>query len=314
MGGSGSGGAFVYRTPAQLLDQVRKQEDKTSDVAFDTGLANVLGQLLGKFNARDTERARELLDELSELLGDELNGPFEHLYGGSVAKHTYVDGLSDVDSLVVIDDSELGDKKPKDALQRMRSVISQKLGEAATVSVGKMAVTLDYGDGIIIQLLPALRTRDGKFHVPSSRNENAWSLIDPRRFQQALTQRNGECNGKLVPTIKLAKAVMGQLPETRRLSGYHIEALAISAFRNYDGVKSTAAMLPTFFERAQGLVLKPIRDRTGQSVHVDGYLEGERSQEREVASHLLGRIARRMRNASAARSLAQWQALLGLDE
>ncbi len=314
MGGSGSGGAFVYRSPAALREQVRKEEDKTRDVAFDTELAVGLGELLGQYNARDTETARELLDGLSELLGDALRGPFEHLYGGSVAKHTYVNGLSDIDSLLLINESGLMNEAPREALVRMRDILSQELRGLATVSVGQMAVTLDYGDGVVVQLLPALRTADGKFQVPSSRDRNSWSLIDPQKFQEALTRRNAECGGKLVPTIKLIKAVIGQLPETRRLSGYHTESLAISIFRNYSGVKSTAAMLPEFFERAREFVLRPIRDSTGQSVHVDGYLGAAESPERKAASHLLGRIARRMRNATAARSLAQWRALFGLDE
>jgi hypothetical protein len=124
---------------------------------------------------------------------------------------------------------------------------------------------------------------------------------------------NDECGGKLVPTIKLAKAVIGTLPEVQRLTGYHVESLAIAAFRGYDGTKTAAAMLPVFFERARELVLNPIRDSTGQSVHVDGYLGDANSAERQAASHLLNRIAKRMRNASAHQSTDQWEALFGSD-
>lgn len=132
-------------------------------------------------------------------------------------------------------------------------------------------------------------------------------------FQEALTNRNAACGGKLVPTIKLAKAINGELPENQRLSGYHVESLAIAAFRGYAGEKTTSAMLPTFFERARELVLAPIKDSSGQSVHVDGHLGPANSAERIAASHLLGRIARRMRNATAAASVPQWKALFGLE-
>ena len=114
---------------------------------------------------------------------------------------------------------------------------------------------------------------------------------------------------KLVPTIKLAKAVLGTLPEKQRLSGYHVESLAIAAFRNYDGPKTVAAMLPTFFEKARDLVRSPIRDSTGQSVHVDAYLGSADSPSRLAASHVLSRIAKRMHNASANMSHDQWSAL-----
>ena len=106
----------------------------------------------------------------------------------------------------------------------------------------------------------------------------------------------------------------GTLPESQRLSGYHMESLGIEAFRGYDGEKTTTAMLPVFFERARDLVLSPIRDRTGQSFHVDEHLGPENSAERVAISHVMGRIARRMRNATAAGSTAQWEAMFGSDE
>ena len=314
MGGSGSGGPFVYRSPEELQDKVKKQEERTRDVAFETEIGNELIELLRTYNARDPEEAKKRLSELSAILSESLCGPFEHLYGGSVAKHTFVSGLSDVDALMIIDDSQLDEQSPNEALRFMQSAILRELSDEAEVTRGRMAVTVDYGGDMVIQVLPALRASDGAFRVPSSRKEDAWSRIDPLAFQQALSRRNAECAGKLVPTIKLAKAIIGQLPEGRRLSGYHIEALAISAFREYDGVRSTVAMLPTFFERARALVLRPIKDRTEQSVHVDGYLGKSNSAEREAASHLLGRIARRMRNATAHNSKGQWLALFGLDE
>jgi hypothetical protein len=93
-----------------------------------------------------------------------------------------------------------------------------------------------------------------------------------------------------------------------------MESLAIAAFRDYDGEKTTSAMLPAFFEKARSLVLKPIKDSTGQSIHVDGYLGIENSEKRQAASHVLGRIARRMRNATAGGSTEQWGALFGLDQ
>jgi hypothetical protein len=157
----------------------------------------------------------------------------------------------------------------------------------------------------------AIATKSDHIHVPSSRTDG-WSKIDPIAFQRALTDRNEQCGGKLVPTIKLAKAINGELPETQRLSGYHMESVGIAAFREYDGEMTTRAMLPVFFDRAKELVLSPIKDRSGQSIHVDEYLGPENSEARQIASHVLGRIARRMKNATASASTAQWQALFGL--
>jgi hypothetical protein len=284
----------------------------TADAEFGSKLGQAFGDLLAAYNSRDTELVNHRLDELRALLEDAIEDRIDQQLGGSVAKRTSVDGLSDIDSLLIINDTKLELKTPEAALDRITGILRRKLGNEAEVSHGQMAVTVEYPDGMKIQLLPAIRTEQG-MRIPSS-NRDAWSEIEPQGFRQALSDRNAECGGKLVPTIKLAKAILGNLPEKHRLTGYHVESLAIAAFRGYDGDKTTSAMLPTFFERAKDLVLQPMRDRTGQSVHVDGYLGEPDSDERVNASHILGRIAKRMRNANGACSIAQWRDLFGMEE
>jgi hypothetical protein len=306
-GGSSGGGVFSpRRTPEDLSSAIRQAEEKTSAAAFEAQLGEILGGLLASFNGRDTRLVQERLDEVKQHLEGAIEGTTDQVFGGSVAKHTYVDGLSDIDSLVIINDTELVNHEPAGALDRIADILRENL-DTARVSHGTMAVTVEYADGMQIQLLPTIRTDQG-LKVPSSRRIG-WSHIDPTGFQEALTRRNGECAGKLVPTIKLAKAILGSLPESQRLSGYHIESLAIAAFREYTGPKTTTAMLPTFFERAKDLVLSPIRDQTGQSIHVDEYLGDEGSSQRASASHILNRLAKRMRNASGAGSENQWKSL-----
>lgn len=312
MGGS-SGGTFSGRSPDQLRELVRKAEERLGETAFDGELARILGELLAKFNGRDASLIHERLDHAKMALKKELDGSFDQFFGGSVAKHTYVDGFSDVDSLILITDTQLEGKKPSAVLSKIERILKRSLKEQAVVSHGRMAVTLDYQDGMSIQILPALEGENSRIQVPSSRT-NDWSSIDPLAFQRALTRRNEQCGGKLIPTIKLAKAIINQFPSAQTLSGYHIESLGIAAFREYAGEKTTRAMLPEFFERAKDLVLVPLRDKTGQSIHVDEYLGGPHSEERQIVSHLLGRIARRMRNATASSSTAQWRALFGIDE
>lgn len=314
MGGSGGGGPFRYQSPETLRNRVREAEEKVKDAGFEAALAGALDELLSDYNARDTRLVGERLDELKGALEGTIEGSVDQIFGGSVAKRTYVDGLSDIDSLVIINETDLEDKSPRAALDHMEN--SLKVGEieeAISVNHGRMAVTVEYDDGMTIQLLPAIKDADGRLHVPSSR-QDGWSRINPAAFSEALTRHNQQCGNKLVPTIKLAKAINGTLPETQRLSGYHMESLGIAAFRNYDGEKTPKAMLPVFFERARELVLSPIRDTTGQSVHVDDYLGPANSPERLAISHVMGRIARRMRNATAAGSIAQWQSMFGSDE
>ena len=308
MGGSGGGG---YSSGlGNAARRVKEAQNTVQGEAFKTSLAGKFAELLTKYNGRDVGLVRDRLSEIEGVLGSALDGEIEQRFGGSVAKHTYVDGLSDIDCLLVLGDASLVEKGPEAALEALTATLVEKLAGKADVTSGKMAVTVTYGDGMEIQLLPAVKSGDG-FKIQSSRLANQWSHINPAKFQEALTRRNAECDGKLVPVVKLAKAIIATLPEAHQLAGYHVESLGIDAFRGYTGPKTVPAMLPLFFEKAKDRVLRPMTDSTGQSVHVDGYMGAADSQQRADASHLLGRIAKRMSNASASSSLEQWASLFG---
>lgn len=313
MGGSGGSIGSSWDNPGEIARKVREAEQRMQGEGFQTELSGYLSELLARFNGRDVNLVHRRLNEILDALQDVLTDKVEQIFGGSVSKHTYVDGLSDIDCLLVMNRQDLAANGPNAMLAELEATLKDRLEGSAEVSAGRMAVTVKYGDRQEIQLLPAAREGE-RLRIPSSRVENKWSTVDPKRFQQALSKYNAACNGKLVPTIKLAKAIVAQLPESQQLSGYHIESLAIDAFRNYTGPKTTSAMLPHFFEHAKERVLRPMTDSTGQSVHVDGYMGDRDSAMRSNASHILGRISKRIINATAAGSIAQWKDLFGEGE
>jgi len=120
-------------------------------------------------------------------------------------------------------------------------------------------------------------------------------------------------DGKLVPTIKLAKAIIAKLPEQRQLTGYHTEVLAVSIFDGYAGPKTTKAMLGYFFDKLPTAVRTPRRDVTGQSSYLDDYLGASDSAERRVTADAIDRVARTIRNADGAQSVGMWRELLALE-
>ncbi|KQP46671.1 hypothetical protein ASF31_05540 [Brevundimonas sp. Leaf280] len=306
---AGGGDRRFSRSPSEIAKEVRQSQDRLVSETFQSNLGSLIGDQLAAYNSRDVALVRERLDLLKERLTGVLEESVDQLFGGSVAKKTYVDGLSDIDSLLIINDTSLASKPPSDVLDRLIGILSGNVSDAASVSRGRMAVTVQYSDGMEVQLLPALRT-DAGLKVPSSRTEG-WSHIKPDGFQKALSHANSDCGGKLVPVIKLAKALNAKLPEALRLSGYHMESLGIAAFKGYTGPRVASEMLPTYFEKAAQLVHAPIRDSTGQSVHVDEYLGAAGSPDRMARSHVLDRLAKRMRNATTGESLEQWRAILG---
>jgi hypothetical protein len=302
------GGSQRYEPPRSTEEIRREVEESLRRAQLDSEVNNLLTSELAEVNARDVELVNERLDEIKESLGDKVQGFDRLLFGGSVAKHTYVDGLSDIDSLVVLDAGAVEGEDPADLRSVLARVLEGRLnkGEVDDIRIGDLAVTVVYKDGQEIQLLPAVE-RGGKLAISSS-DGTTWSSIDPAAFRERLSAVNQAQGGQVVPAIKLAKVVIANRPESERLGGYHVEALAVEAFRNYEGPRTHKAMLTHFFKAARERVLRPITDVTGQSSSIDEKYGAANSPERQRLSAALEGIGRRMEQAGAS---DEWRRLIG---
>lgn len=305
MGGSGGGGG-TYSTPSfeKIKDMIDKSKDQTSRDDFKTQLNNFTGDLLKDFNNRDRKATENRLIDIITILKDVLEAELPVIFGGSVSKHTFVNGLSDIDSLLVINNTELATKSPQDVIN---FVATKLCNSKLKATGGKLAVTVKYPDGMEIQLLPAIK--QGRSVKISNFSGTGWSDINPKGFTDKLTKVNKQCNSNVVPVIKLVKSINSNFPEKLQLSGYHIESLAIEAFKNYKGSFTAPEMLSHFFKASSTNVLSKIKDSTGQSVHVDDYLGDKNSKVRQSISHLLKRTHLKMDNATVSSSLEDWKEL-----
>ena len=230
-------------------------------------------KFLARAKRRNAQKLTGRLNNLSEILRQEGNHVVQTKFGGSVQKGTYVTGLSDVDVLLIVNDSSLRNEPPAKVKEYVRKTIRQAMPDNP-VQVGKLAVTVKYTDGMEIQLLPAIRTRSEGVRIarPGARK---WSNVaHPDGFADKLAKVNTARGGRVVPMIKLAKAIADNFikQKTPKISGYHMESLAIDAFRGYQGNLDSKAMLNHFFKHSTKAVLKPIVDSTGQTRYVDEYL------------------------------------------
>lgn len=310
--GGGGGGVFNNHSPEEYQRKIRESLEKTRDEAYETEVAKFINEILADYNSRDVEAVRDHLDEIKEMIEEDIGGTTNLLFGGSVRKNTYVEGLSDVDILVTIEKSELSDLPPKDILEYVSSKLEESLVNVEDIRVGNLAVTVIFSDGIEIQLLPAIKHGEG-FKIPTGRG-NDWSkIIRPDKFATRLTEVNQSNGGKVIPAIKLVKGINSQFPENQQLTSYHIESIAIEAFKSYPDSKpkTTKTMLEHFFEKASETVKSPIKDKTGQSINVDEYLGPENSVNRFQISHALDRVYRRMKNADTVGSVEEWKSILG---
>ena len=240
--------------------------------------------LLARYTRRNQQAVTRHLQSLSDIIRDE-GHVVQTMYGGSVQRGTYVTGLSDVDVLLIVNQSSLGNQSPAKVMQQVRRTIKGRLPQN-DVRAGNLAVTVGYAGGIEIQMVPAIRTNSGGVRIAEPGSTSWSNVVHPEDFARRLAEVNDASNGRVVQVIKLAKAMANchiSRP-SRKFSGYHLEALAIRAFRNYQGPQDPRAMLNHFLSHAVTAVRSPIADTTGQSVYLDEYLGPANSRLRNRAS------------------------------
>lgn len=309
MGSSGGGGGGWYRWPATSSRVEKAVAEATETSEYEAEANAYLQDLLASYNDRDVARIQKHVDTLRQAIEKEIDGETSTLFGGSVKKHTYVDGLSDVDVLVVINKSSLADRSPQAVLRYFEKRIKARLPDAE-VKASALAVTVKYADGTELQLLPALRTSTG-VRIASADGSGWSSVVRPQEFAKKLTDVNQACGRKVVPVIKLFKGLQTALPDTNQVKGYHVESLAIEAFKDYSGRQTYKDMLQHFVRIAAQRVLSPVSDTTGQSLHVDDYLGHAASANRVRVSKALERIANRLSTADSRASLEDLENIFG---
>ena len=310
MGGSGGGyDPPPRRSPSGFGQLVERAGGGAERATYEAQVAAVLEETVSEYSDRDAAAIRRHVETLKTAIESDVGGTVDLLFGESTQKQTYVNGLSDVDLLATIDDPSLVDRSAQEALLRFAARIQRRLPNTE-VTPGRLAVTVRYSDGHELQVLPALRTGSG-VRIPSLSGEGWSNVIRPEAFARKLTEVNRKCGSRVVPTIKLFKGAQESLPEAARLSGYHTESLAVQAFEGYEGRRVYKDMLVHFLRSAAEGVRTPIRDRTGQSLHVDDYMGTANSQTRQRASSFIGRLARRLEIADRERRSGEWEKIFG---
>lgn len=301
MGGSGGGSWSSPRDNAITLKDV---EARKNEAAYNAEVNAIIDDALKGYNNRDVETVNKHLDVLEKALSKDIEGFVAMNFGGSVAKHSYVDGLSDIDILVNVADTEYANHDPKYLLSCFSKLIKERLPNTK-VSAGDMAITIQYSDGCEVQLLPAIRTQTGVRIAKA--DGNGWSnVVKPQKFAEKLTEINKSCSGRVIPIIKLFKGAQSSFPKDQCLSGYHIESLAVNAFKDYKGGLTKKEMFRHFCDYVSKNVTKPVADSTGQSVHVDDRLGEANSTVRRQISATVSRMGSRLDAGDARHDVGKW--------
>ena len=252
--------------------------------------------MLATYTRSNQQAVTRHLEGLRNSLRWQGNHVVQTMFGGSVRRGTDVAGLSDVDALLIVNDSSLENRPPAEVIAYVRNVLQRQF-IFNPVRAGNLAVTIKYSDGTEIQLLPAIRTSSGGVRIAEPGSTSWSNVVRPDIFAGDLSAVNQANHGRVTPTIKLAKAIADChiTRQDRKTSGYHMESLAIDAFRNYRSARDPKAMLDHLLTHSMTAVMRPIVDSTGQSRHVDQYLGPSQSMCREGARTHFGQMRGKVR-------------------
>ena len=291
----GNGSRFRHDNTRQRIIEV--VPNKTDEKFASTEIADFLKEELREINDHDYDA----INQHKETIADKLKSEFEVenvRFGGSHSTHTDVKNLSDIDML-----ADLGnfttDKSSNQVINGFADAIRERLPNT-TISSGVMAVTVEFSDGLKVQVLPAFRYRDG-YRIPDP-NGKGWILTHPKRFARELTSVNQKQSGQVVPTIKLIKSICDA--NNVGVSSYHVSNIALNVFKHYAGPKTHQKMLQHFFNKAKSLCLRPTIDPSGQTQYVDGDLS---SSKRERMVRDFAQIENKIKRATESPSLDKWK-------
>ena len=261
--------------------------------------------LLAEFSRRNTAAVTAHINGLCHILRQE-GEVVQTMFGGSIQRGTYINGLSDVDVLLIVNESSLASRPPAEAIEHVRQSIARRLNQNQVRS-GNLAVTVDYADGTEIQVLPAVRRANGGVRIADPVSGSWSNVTRPENFARKLVQVNQARSGRVIPTIKLAKAIADCFirQPAHKIKGYHMESLAIEAFRDYQGALDNRSMLNRLFQNSVRAVKRPIADSTGQSRCVDEYLGAADSRSRRAASTHFGQMRGRINSCQTKQELDQ---------
>ena len=107
---SGSGGSSLSGRDIEDLRQAALDQATSAETVAE--INHLLDGFLSRVDQRDVDKVRSALDLLQEVIEDLLEDEVRLIFGGSVSKHTYVDGLSDVDALVVLNADLFSEEVP----------------------------------------------------------------------------------------------------------------------------------------------------------------------------------------------------------
>src|SRR6478609_5763406 len=155
----GSGGGFWAGKPGKFADAIREAHQATGADAYEAEVAQFLSEVLAAVNSRDVDTIARHVESIRRALNDDIDGAIDLLFGGSISRRTYVDGISDVDALVILDRARFDTDDPELVCAYLGQRMTDRFPRGNVARDG-FAVSVWFGE-LKVELVPVLRTPSG---------------------------------------------------------------------------------------------------------------------------------------------------------
>ncbi len=238
----------------------------------------------------ENDAAKEVHPQVRETLAQELPEHLETFLSGSYSRRVQVVKLRDIDVIVVLDDpdGEFADSADA-ALEAIREAATTS-GLVKRTRKRKRSVRLTlHGHEFTIDLVAALEPPDGEDGLLLARRIpeeglDDWTLGHPRGQRQAAIDKNEQCGGIYIPSVRLARYWLGTVwgDDHKPFRSYHAESVLHGALS--EKVEYPEAMVLFFDAAYQALAPGALTPDPGApDTFVDERLEDdERRQARQA--------------------------------
>ncbi|HEX8647659.1 MAG TPA: CBASS oligonucleotide cyclase [Thermoleophilaceae bacterium] len=134
----------------------------------------------------------------------------DHFLTGSYRRDTKTKKLKDVDIFVVIDpkgpQANLRDQHPSVVLEELRKLLAAKYSGVIPDGFG-CTVKFGMDDEVAsFDVVPAFKRKGGGWEIPNAERSD-WISTNPKLHHEQSTKKNGQCDEKFVPLVKMIKGI-----------------------------------------------------------------------------------------------------------
>lgn len=154
-------------------------------------------------------RYGRITNSLNEYFRETSSKTANNLQVGSYGRYTGIKGISDLDMLYIMPDSQWDDYN-KDGgqsklLKDTKTAISKTYPES-DIRVDRCVVTVNFSDGTHIDVQPVFEIEDKDYKYPDTYNDGSWKITKPRKEMDAMVEFQNNKNKNLRRLCKMARA------------------------------------------------------------------------------------------------------------